>query len=334
MRSKPLTKREKKMTEYTFKVNLDGITELDCFREATKDELKILLAIKSLEDTLFSAESLADSLGVSAARIKAAITLFEESSVLVASEGGILADVEYEFEPRKEKTTENKIETAKSLRDNHLQDLILDMENVLEKTLCARETERINSLYTEKDLSAEYILTLASFLKTRRDPLTVEAIVREANKLVEKGKSSLEELEIYVREKEAEIKGEMEMRRLLGIHSRAITPSERTFFKRWLHEFGYSSVIIGEAYDITVNATGKLSLAYIDSILTGWHEAGCKTLEECRARVNIRKQERTKKGNNSSQKSKKTVEAETPKYADFNSEDALMKALERSYGEK
>ena len=266
MRSKPLTKREKKMTEYTFKVNLDGITDLDCFREATKDELKILLAIKSLEDEPFRAESLADSLGVSVARVKATIALFEESSVLVASEGGILADVEYEFEPRKEKTTENKIETAKSLRDNHLQDLILDMENVLEKTLCARETERINSLYTEKDLSAEYILTLASFLKTRRDPLTVEAIVREANKLVEKGKSSLEELEIYVREKEAEIKGEMEMRRLLGIHSRAITPSERTFFKRWLHEFGYSSVIIGEAYDITVAATGKLSASYMDSI--------------------------------------------------------------------
>ncbi len=321
------------MTEYTFKVRLDGITELDCFREATKDELKILLAIKSLEDTPFCAESLADMLGVSAARIKAAITLFEESSVLVARGDTILAEVEYEFEPKKEKTTENKIKTANSLRDNHLQDLIQDMENLLEKTLSARETERISNLYTEKSLSPEYILTLTSFLKARRNPLTVEAIVREAGKLAEKNVTALEELEIYVKEKESEIKGEMEMRRLLGIHSRSLTPSERTFFKKWLHEFGYSSVIIGEAYDICVAATGKLSESYMDSILTGWHDAGCKTLEECRARVSIRKQEKAKKANNSSQKSKKTTEAETPKYADFNSEDALMRALERSYGE-
>ena len=321
------------MTEYTFKVRLDGITELDCFREATKDELKILLAIKSLEDTPFCAESLADMLGVSAARVKAAITLFEESSVLVARGDTILAEVEYEFEPKKEKTTENKIKTANSLRDNHLQDLIQDMENLLEKTLSARETERISNLYTEKSLSPEYILTLTSFLKARRNPLTVEAIVREAGKLAEKNVTTLEELEIYVKEKESEIKGEMEMRRLLGIHSRSLTPSERTFFKKWLHEFGYSSVIIGEAYDICVAATGKLSESYMDSILTGWHDAGCKTLEECRARVSIRKQEKAKKANNSSQKSKKTTEAETPKYADFNSEDALMRALERSYGE-
>ena len=321
------------MTEYTFKVRLDGITELDCFREATKDELKILLAIKSLEDTPFCAESLADMLGVSSARVKAAITLFEESSVLVARGDTILAEVEYEFEPKKEKTTENKIKTANSLRDNHLQDLIQDMENLLEKTLSARETERISNLYTEKSLSPEYILTLTSFLKARRNPLTVEAIVREAGKLAEKNVTALEELEIYVKEKESEIKGEMEMRRLLGIHSRSLTPSERTFFKKWLHEFGYSSVIIGEAYDICVAATGKLSESYMDSILTGWHDAGCKTLEECRARVSIRKQEKAKKANNSSQKSKKTTEAETPKYADFNSEDALMRALERSYGE-
>ena len=321
------------MTEYTFKVNLDGITALDCFREATKDELKVLLAIKSLEDESFSAESLADTLGVSAARVKAAITLFEESSILIKTDG-ILAEVEYEFKPKANKVVDEKKAIARSIRENDLYDLNRDMEEILEKTLAVREIERITSLYTQTGLSPEYILTLSAYLKTKRNPLTVEAIVREANKLIEKEIDTLEELEIFVKEKEAEIKGEMEMRRLLGIHSRALAPSERKFFKKWLHDFGYSAVIVGEAYDITVAATGKLSLSYMDSILTGWHESGCKTLDECRARVNIRKQERAKKVNNSSQKSKKSTEAETPKYADFNSEDALMRALERSYGEE
>ena len=101
------------MTEYTFKVNLDGITALDCFREATKDELKVLLAIKSLEDESFSAESLADTLGVSAARVKAAITIFEESSILIKTDG-ILAEVEYEFEPKANKVVDEKKAIARS----------------------------------------------------------------------------------------------------------------------------------------------------------------------------------------------------------------------------
>ena len=122
------------------------------------------------------------------------------------------------------------------------------------------------------------------------------------------------------------------MRELLGIRGRALTKTERDFFKKWMHEFGYSKDIIGEAYDITVSATGDRSLPYMDSILTGWHDADCKTLEECRTKAEMHKYEGKKKANNSSQKSKKTVEADIPKYSNFNSEDALMRALERSYG--
>lgn len=321
------------MTEYTFKVKLDGILALECFKEATADEIKVLLAIKSLEDTAFTAESVAKALGISEARVKSAITLFKESGVLIARDDKILAEVEYEFEPKKDKR-EAKAEVARSIRDNDLYEMNVEMERILGKTLEAREIERITSLYTKKGLSPEYILTLASFLSTKRNPLTVEAIVREANKLTDKQIDTLEELEVYVKEKEAEIAGEMEMRRMLGIRGRTLTPTERERFHRWMHDYMYSEPIIGEAYDITVAAIGKLSLSYMDTILTGWHDAGCKTLEECRARVNIRKQERAKKANNSSQKSKKAVEAEVPKYADFNSEDALMRALERSYGDE
>ena len=326
-------KREKTMTEYIFRVNLDGITELDCFKEASKDELKVLIAIASRQSECICAEELADTIGVSVARFKAAIALFEESGVLISCGSPFLAEVEYEFTP-KEKATGCSKRSADSIRDNDLKDMFVEMENILEKTLETREIERIESLYTKKGLSIEYILTLAAFLKDTRQVLTVEGLVREANKLIGKSVDNLEHLEVYIKEKSAEVAGEKEMRNVLGIYGRAWSPSERRYFKRWMHEYCYSTVIIGEAYDITVSATGRLSLSYMDSILTGWHDAGCKTLEECIARVNKRKQEKSKKANKSSQKSKKTVEAEVPKYADFNSEDALLRALERSYGDE
>lgn len=323
------------MTEYTFKVKLEGITELDCFKEASKDEMKILVAILSFGTETFCAEELSESLGISVARVKSCITLFTECGVLTDYSDKPLADVEYEFEPtKKDKAArDSSVEVARSIRENDLYEMNRELETLFEKTLETREIERLTSLHTKKGLSAEYILTLTAFLKDRRQTLTVESIVREANKLVSQDIDTLEELEIYVKEKSNEVAGEMEMRRLFGIYGRTLTKTERDFFKKWMHEYGYSSSIIGEAYDVTVAAINKMSLSYINSILTEWHSAGCKTVEECRARVNIRKANTSKNANNTSQKTKKTTTAETPKYADFNSEDALLRALERSYGD-
>ena len=324
------------MTEAIFKVNLTRITSLECFREASKDELKILVALIASEGEELSVDALSDELGISRARIKACITLFEESGVITKCDDRLLAEVEYEFEPNsndKKNKRENSLEVARSIRENDLYELNREMENIFEKTLEAREIERITSLYTKKGLSPEYILTLAAHLKDKRQVLTVESIVREANKLIANGTDTLEELEMYVKEKNEEIAGEMEMRRLFGIYGRTLTKTEREHFKRWMHEYGYSGMIIGEAYDVTVAAINKMSLSYINSILTEWHNAGCKTLEECRAKASARKHDNAKNANNSSQKSKKTPTTETPKYTDFNSEDALLRALERSYGD-
>ena len=320
------------MTEYTFKVGLNGIIDLDCFKEASKDELKILIALKSTEGETISLEPLAQKLGVSVARIKATIALFEESGVLTGRANDFLAEVEYEFEVKK-KTCDTPLESAKSIRDNNLYELFNEIENIFGKTLETREIERIESLYTKKGLSVEYILMLAAHQNDTRMTPTIESLVREATRLQANDIDNLESLEIYLKEKADEIAGEAEMRQILGIRGRAFSKSERAFFKKWMHEYCYGTTIIGEAYDITVGATGKLSLSYMDKILTEWFKSGCRTLDDCRARVNIRKQERADKAKKSSQKSNKTVEAETPKYTDFNSEDALLKALERSYGE-
>ena len=318
------------MTEYTFKVGLNGITDLDCFKEASKDEIKILVALKSTEGETVSLEALAGKLGLSLARVKATVALFEESGVITKMTDDFLAEVEYEFE-LKEKNCDSSLESAKSIRNNNLYELFNEIENIFGKTLEAREIERVESLYTKNGLSVEYILTLAAYQKDTRMVPTIESLVREATKLQAKDIDNLERLEIYLKDKSDEVAGEAEMRQLLGIHGRAFAPSERAFFKKWMHEYCYGTPIIGEAYDITVGATGKMSLSYMDTILAGWYEAGCKNIDDCRARVNMRKQERANKVKKSSQKANKTVEAETPKYTDFNSEDALLRALERSY---
>ena len=329
------------MSEYTFKVDLAYITELECFKEASKDELKVIIALASLGDALISLEELSDMLEISKGRVAAAIALFEESGVLTKNDG-TCAEVEYEFKPkrREEMTALEAADSMQSsgtkdseMRDKDLEDLYKQMEIMLEKTLETRESARISYLYKEIGLSAAYILQLANFLHDTRMRFTVETLIREAENLIKNGVNTLEELEIYVAGKSKEIKGEKEIIYALGIRNRTVSAAERKFFQKWLHEYGYGIKIIEEAYSISTVAIGKISLPYMDSILTGWYEKGCKTLEECRAESDVHKHNKTQSVKKSRQKSKKTAEAETPKYTDFNSEDALLRALERSYGE-
>ena len=321
------------MTDYTFKVKLDGITELECYSDASKDELKVLIAILSLGGKSVTAEELAEIVGTSKARVKAALILFEESGVIEKCDP-YLAEVEYEFAPKENDKEESLADSICELtRNREFREMLRDVEGLFEKTLTTQETQRLASLYTKKCLSVEYIMTLVSFLKERHKKLTVNRVVQEAGKLIEKNITGLEELEIYIKDKSQEVAGEEKLRNLFGIYGRTLTKSERELFEKWMHTFGYSELIIGEAYDINVSATGNRSLSYIDKILTSWHEAGCKTVEECRSKAEMHKYQGKKNANNSSQKSKKNIEAETPKYTEFNSEDALMRALERSYGD-
>jgi DNA replication protein DnaD len=68
----------------------------------------------------------------------------------------------------------------------------------------------------------------------------------------------------------------------------------------------------------------------MEKILSDWFDSGCKTLQDCIARSNetksVLKSEKTKESNPKPSSKKKT-----PRYGDFDPEEALKKALERSF---
>lgn len=325
----------KTMPEYIFTVLTDKLIASPNFKEASREELRVLIAVISVGKAPTTVEHLANISETSLARAKAALTLFEECGVIVKSDtGSVLGEVIYEFETKNKlgaPVRETPIEAAKSIRDNNLYELQNECENLLGKSLSSYEIGTLTSLYTQLGLSAQYILLLLAHLTETRKKVTVSGLARIAEELVKQEIDTLEDLEKYIQEKSNEVQGEMEMRRLLGIRDRTLTPTERKYFRRWLHEYCYSIPIIGEAYDICVHKTGKINLTFMDAVLKGWHDAGCKTLEECIAQEAIQKDERAKK--RTQKKSDTKVEAEVPKYADFNTEDALLRALERSYSE-
>ena len=192
----------------------------------------------------------------------------------------------------------------------------------------------------DKSLSAEYIVTLTAYLQSKQKngtSLTVRKLVREGEKLKERGIETLEELEIYLEKLSKTSSDEWEFRRLIGIYKRNLSADELRFVERWWREFGFSSAIVGEAFNIATKQTNDaVSLPYMDTVLEAWHKLGCKTVEDCkRASEEYREELRSKKDESEKgSRKKKDDTREVPKYSNFNSEDALMNALFRSYGDK
>jgi DnaD/phage-associated family protein len=130
-----------------------------------------------------------------------------------------------------------------------------------------------------------------------------------------------------------------ELRRIIGFRGRNVSRTEKEYLRRWSEDYCYSTTIVEEAFCLATESGAVRILPYMDKLLKKWHDAGCVTLEDCRrkqaedlAEKEAKAKERETEKENKTRRGRKDT-AKTPKYTEFDSEDALMKALARSYGD-
>ena len=308
------------------------------FAEASKEELRALLSLIELDGKIESEGELAEAAKISTARCKAALAFWEESGVICIDDGRPLIIEEFEERVLRAEITEVPAkQVADSIRNECLASMI-DECAMLMKQACLPDTEVkiLTGLCTQYALDPAFIATLAAHLAAQ-GKLTIHRLRDEAIKLQSKGCDTVESLEIYITTSETSSGVEWEFRRVLGIYNRNLSPSERAFFKKWSEDFGYSVNVVGEAYDIAVlnTKTGRGDLRYMDTILTAWHEAGCKTVNECRAHSESERAKRLAEQSarvGAKGRSKSTPEA--PRYGNFDINEAFNNAVARSFGEE
>jgi DnaD/phage-associated family protein len=321
------------MTEYRF--NAAQLTSSEAFAEASREELRVLLALVAQGGKIESEGTLAKASGVSKGRASSSLVFWEESGIITENDG--TPTITEEFEARVELgkiDTGTAVATAKSVRDNELAGLISECATLMQRpALNTEEIKVINALYTQYALDEEYIITLAAYIN-EKGKLTAARLGTEAERLIKRGVDTAEKLFEYIEEKANESSDEWEFRHLLGIYNRTLTKSEQDYVKKWYGEFGFGEEIIGEAYDITVRNTGKLSLPYMDALLTPWHEGGCKSLEDCRAAVEKDKAARAVEEKQKAPPKMPRTPKNTPRYGNFDPLEAFEAALKRSYGDE
>lgn len=315
------------MDKKRYKLISDKLTSSPSFKEASAEELRVLIALLQVDGHPVSEEELGALCGISLARTRSSLALWESEGAVKVYTDNI--SEEFEHKLRDSEIPELKsVTVASNVRDEMLEEMLAECASILEKpALSTEEIKALSSLYTELDLSCEYILTLLSFLKSTKKRVTARTVKQRAESLCERGYKTVEELERYIRSTTKEENDLWEIRKIIGIFNRNLSSSEITYFKKWIDDFGFGSEIISEAYDISAVATGTASLPYMDKILSNWSESGLKTVSECRAFSKNRNSDTEPKPE------RRRAKSEEPKlrYGSFDIDEAIEAALERSF---
>jgi hypothetical protein len=211
-----------------------------------------------------------------------------EVSALALERAGVLASGAETPLPPPEELPEYTVRDImrRSESDGAFRALVAEAQRVMGHALSRADLNTLFGIYDRLGMSGEVIMLLinhcAARLKKRygenRLP-TMHAVEKEAFRWANREIVTIQQAESYIAESERLEQEEAKALRLLGITDRSPTATERKYLDSWL-AMGFGSDALALALDRTVVRTGKLSWAYMNSILLDWQGKGLYTPED------------------------------------------------------
>lgn len=174
----------------------------------------------------------------------------------------------------------------RSEHDGGFKAVVREAQRKLGRALSTADLKILFGIYDYLALPPDVIFMLLSYCVdlfaekygTGRLP-SMRNIEKEAYSWANKEIITLEQADEYIR-RSAERRGRVnELKAAMGIHGRALTPTESKYLSSWL-EMGFDNDAILIAYDRTVTNTNALKWSYMNKILLSWHEKGIHTEAE------------------------------------------------------
>ncbi|MBR2621597.1 MAG: DnaD domain protein [Clostridia bacterium] len=212
-------------------------------------------------------------------------------------------------------TTEELVALLESRRE--LAALIDECTRVFGKVFSTHETSILLGIVDYLNVDGEYLLLLLAHC-AKMGKKSVRYVEKCAFSFYDDGITTPSALQECLKKKEEMEEVEGKLRTLFGMNSRALTTKERKLIDTWLFTYRYGMDIITRAYEITVDAIGKSSIPYTNSILERWAAANLHTLAEIDAAEESRAA---------------TGQVKTAPGNSFDTNDFFDAALKRSFGD-
>jgi len=187
-------------------------------------------------------------------------------------------------EPRKYTESEVKDEL---MAGSDFSIVVDETQRRLGKILSPDELLRLLGIYNDLRMPPEVILLLITHcIKESRvtgdgRAPTIRYIEKAAFTWEREGIFTLERAEEYLKALEERKSVRGMMKNTLQIWGREFSATEKKYVDDWI-TMGFEAEAIAIAYDKTVLKTGKLTWAYMDTIVKNWHNKGLHTAEKVR----------------------------------------------------
>lgn len=169
--------------------------------------------------------------------------------------------------------------------DGEFRSLYGEVQRLLGRNLNTEELKILLGFVRYLGLSGEVISVLVCYCKDRarqrgslRNP-SLRTIEKEAYAWAEKGIDTLEEAAAFIQTQNLRNSKLAKLMSILQIRGRNLTAAEERYAASWL-DMGFNEEAISMAYERTCLNTGGLNWAYMNKILSRWHERGFHTAEQ------------------------------------------------------
>lgn len=254
---------------------------LDMLADADAADLRVLLYIAGTD--AFDEAAAAEALQLSEAEVRSSVKFWRGAGV-IARGAAVKKEVKKETKVPEKKPLREK--TAAKLTTGELCEIAEENAEFKELIDMAQQTagwmfntaeiEIVATMYATLRLSVEYILALIGYFVGRKEK-PLRYLEKVAYNFIDEGVDTASALEEKLRWLEKFEGRAGKVRALFGIGGRELSAREKDYLVNWFDVYGYGDDIIKLAYEKTVNATGKASLAYANGILKKWHAEGVQT---------------------------------------------------------
>lgn len=331
------TMKKVEKIQITYKDNKLGEGIFDVIKNADDEDIRVLLALILMSgdgENEIDAAKLCEGLEISEAELMASVKYFKGAGLLGVPKKSRKKN-ETESTEKNEKEEKPKFESAhrggkitkESLPTYTTEELTALMEKrkitadfigeasrVYGKMFNQHEVEMIVRMIDFVGFDEESVLLLLSYYQKQKK--TMRYIEKAAMAFYDEGITTSAELEAKLIAMDRYNSAEGKIRTIFGMNSRPLTTKEKKCVKAWVEKMSFDVEMIRLAYDKTVDATHKPSVAYANVILERWFAEGIDTPEKVAEADG--KREAAKVGR---------VERS------FDVDDFFEAALERSYGE-
>ena len=170
---------------------------------------------------------------------------------------------------------------------NDFQSLCDEVQRLMGRPIHIEDRKILLGFVNYLGLPEEVVSVLVAYCKDRarqqgrtRGPsmLTIE---KEAYRWAENGIDTMEEAAAFIQAQNVRNSRMSRVMGILQIRGRSLTAAEERYATAWI-DMGFDDEVISMAYERTCLNTGGLNWAYMNKILTRWHEAGLMTAEAIR----------------------------------------------------